>query len=196
MCLYACTYAATLARRSESSLKVLVLVLSAYHVGPGGGVSNSGHQAWWPVLTQGYLLTENFCLLTWCVRAGLLNLITGSWVLASIPQCKGSSLIGSFLKAQIFRWFKWNPGMFIRSPWLHWWLKAQILVSTVDKIISNFPMDSVLASCPCALFRVCQRTVESAETRNPLFSQRAPVSLSGQRAPSLWVCLTHHPPVQ
>lgn len=158
------------------------------------GGSNSGHQAWRPVLTQGYLLTENFCLLTWCVRAGLLNLITGSWVLASIPQCKSSSLIGSFLKAQIFRWFKWNPGIFIRSPWLHWWLKAQILASTVGKIISNFLMDSVLASCPCALlFRVCQRNVESAETRNPLFSQRAPVSLSGQRAPEP-VGLSDSPP--
>lgn len=74
MCLYVCTYAATLTWGSESSLKALVL--SAYHVGPGG--SNSGHQAWWHVLTQAYLLTENFCLLTWCVRAGLLNSITGS----------------------------------------------------------------------------------------------------------------------
>lgn len=159
--------------------------------------SNSGHQAWWPVLTEGYLLTENFCLLTWCVRAGLLNSITGSWGLASIPQCKGSSLIGSFLKAQIFRRSKWNPGIFIRSPWLQWWLRAQILASIVGKLISNFPVDSVLASCPCALLFEFARELLRALRPGTHSSPRDHQFLSLARGlPSLSVCLTHHPPVQ
>lgn len=58
-------------------------------------------------------------------------------------------------------------------------------------------MDSVLASCPCALLLEFARVLLSALIPVTHSSPRDHQFLSLARGlPSLWVCLTHHPPVQ